>query len=191
MKCDEPMPDGSYKTCDKDLKHAGSHRYLNESWPRLEPNEPDPKVAALLERTKSARSWGLDERRFPIVVIETITRVMWVDAEDEDDALARWADDYSDIDLDGTQVLDGYLEFRRIDDSEHFDLGRTSPIGPMIACPGCGTQAMQRSWYHNPLRKCHGPIKWRETKAPNIQYRWMREHEATPVYDAARKAVAA
>ena len=181
MKCGEPKPGDSWRECDKDLKHAGSHRYLNESWPRPELAEPDPRVEELLDRTKAARSWGLDERRYPIVVVETITRVMWVDAENEDDALAYWSDDYSDIELDGTEVLDGQLEFRRLDDIERINLQRPSPIGPVIACPGCGDLAMRRSWYHNPLRKCHGPIEWTETKAPNPMYRWRRKFQATPI----------
>lgn len=181
MKCGEPKPGDSWRECDKGLKHRGDHRYLNESWPRLTPNEPDPDVEALLDSTKAARSWGLDERRFPIIVIETVTRVMWVDAENEDDALAMWSDDYSDIDLDGAEVLDGELEFRRLDDCERINIQRSSPIGPVVSCPGCGAFAMTRSWYHNPLRKCHGPIEWTETKAPNPKYRWRRKFQATPI----------
>ena len=93
MKCNEPKPGDGWRGCDQKLMHAGPHRYLNESWPRLVPNEPDPDVEAVLEQTKGARSWALDERRYPIVVVETVTRVMWVDAESEDEALAMWDDD--------------------------------------------------------------------------------------------------
>ncbi|MFI6491278.1 hypothetical protein [Streptomyces sp. NPDC050564] len=190
MKCGELKPGDSWRECDQKLKHSGPHRYLNESWPRVVPNEPNPDVEALLDRTKAARSWGLDERRYPIIVIETVTRLMWVDADDEDDALSLYADDYSDIDLDGTEVLDGELEFRRLDDIERINLQRTSPIGPVIACPECGDVAMTRRWYHNPLRKCHGPIEWTETRAPNPQYRWRRKFQATPI-GGIREAVAA
>jgi hypothetical protein len=189
MKCGEPMPGDGWRECDQKLNHKGPHRYLNQSWPRPVPNEPNPDVESLLESTRGARSWGLDERRFPIVVVETVTRVMWVDAENEDDALARWVDDYSDIDLDGTQVIAGELDFRRLEELERYEL-RHGPLGPVIACPGCGAFAMTRSWYHNPLRKCHGPIEWTETKAPNPRYRWRRNHHATPV-GGIREAVAA
>lgn len=189
MNCDEPKPGDSWRTCDKDLKHAGDHRYLNQTWPRPVPNEPDPDVEALLDRTRPARTWGVDERRFPIVVIETVTRVLWVDAETEDDAIAYWVRDHTDIELDSAQVLDGELEFRRLDEFERSGL-IGSPMGPMIACPECGDRAMSRSWYHNPLRKCHGPIVWTETKAPNPRYRWRRKFQATPI-GGTREAVAA
>ena len=180
MKCGEPKPGDSWRECDKDLKHSGPHEYLGESWHRPEPSEPNPDVEALLDRTRPDRSWGLDERRYPIVVVETITRVLWVDAENEDDAIAYWANDYSDIDLDGTRVLDGELEFRRLEEFERSGL-RSMPLGPVIACPECGDLSMTRSWYHNPLRKCHGPIEWTETKAPNPKYRWSRKFQKTPI----------
>jgi hypothetical protein len=189
VKCGEPMPGDSWRECERDLKHSGPHKYLNESWPRVVPNEPAPAIAALLERTRPANTWGVDERRFPIVVVETVTRVVWVNAENEDAALAYWADDYTDIELDGTRILSGDLEFRRLDDFERVEL-TGNPIGPVIACPGCGDLAMRRVWYHNPLRKCHGPIEWTETKAPNPSYRWRRKFQATPI-GAKREVVAA
>lgn len=189
MKCGEPKPGDSWHKCERDLKHPGNHKYLNESWPRLTPNEPDPDVESLLESTRPANTWGVNERRFPIVVVETVTRVLWVDAESEDEALDYWARDYSDIDLDGTQVLDGDLEFRRLDEFERSGM-LGGPIGPVIRCPECGDLAMTRSWYHNPLRKCHGPIEWTETNAPNPKYRWRRKFQATPI-GGVRKEVAA
>lgn len=169
MKCGEPKPGDSWRSCDKDLKHPGSHRYLNESWPRPVPSEPDPDVESLLEETFPANAWGLDERSFPIVVTETVTRLLWVEAENEDEALAYWADDYSEILLKDAEVLDGYLEFERPDKHQRQEAFRAqansnrgvSKIGPFQKCPGCDALAFDREWLHDPYRKCHGPIDWR------------------------------
>lgn len=180
MKCGEPKPGDSWRECDQELKHSGPHRYLNESWPRVTASVGDLDVRSLLDETRPANAWGLEQRRFPIVVVETVTRVLWVDAESEDDAIAYWANDYSDIDLNEGTVLDGDLEFRRLEAFERDGL-RSMPLGPAIACPECGDLAMARSWYHNPLRKCHGPIEWTETKAPNPKYRWRRKFQRTPI----------
>ncbi|MGW4181298.1 hypothetical protein ACWEK2_03995 [Streptomyces albidoflavus] len=36
MKCNEPMPGGIYKDCDRKLLHEGAHSYLGQTWPGLE-----------------------------------------------------------------------------------------------------------------------------------------------------------
>lgn len=183
MKCGEPKPGDSWRECDKRLKHDGDHRYLNETWPRPVPALPNPDVANLLEETLPPQAWGVNERSYPIVVVETVTRVLWVDAENEDDALAYWANDWSETPLKEAHVLSGDLEFRRLEEFERqeaheAEMGRQ--FGPHIQCPGCGAFSFRRSWYHRPLRKCHGPIKWQETRAPNPRWRWSRVHESTP-----------
>lgn len=181
MKCGEPKPGDSWRSCELELKHTGKHRYLNETWPRPVPNEPDPDVEDLLDHTRPANAWGLEERRFPIVVVETTTRVLWVDGENEDDALAYWADDWSDIPLKEADVINGDLEFRRLEEFERQDLRRSSraesKIGPLVRCPGCAKEGFQRAWFHDPYRKCHGPIQWQVGLG-----RPMRKWEKTPVY---------
>lgn len=194
MKCGEPQPSSSYATCDKDLRHSGDHRYLNQSWPRPVPAAPDWDVNELLDAAVPHTCWDYMERSFPIVVVETVTKVIWVSAEDEDHALARYADDWSDIPLDGAHVIDGDLELRRPEIWERDEASRSqrqgNRIGPQIACPDCGRLAFRREWLHDPMRKCHGPIEWRETRSAQPSWRWRREFNATPVYDAARQAVA-
>ena len=183
MKCNEPKPGDSWRECDQDLKHPGNHRYLNESWPRPVPNEPNPDIAELLDSTRPARTWGLEERSYPVIVVETTVRVLWVDAESEDDAVAYWADDYTDVPLKNADVLDADLEFRRLDDVERHVVSRSNraepKTGPLIACPDCGREDFRREWFHNPYRKCHGPIVWR--LLPGAR-RHFRTHEQTPVF---------
>lgn len=192
MKCGEPKPGSSYKACDEDLKHRGDHSYLGDRWPRVQPAEPDTDVDVLLSRAaREAGAWGVDERSFPIVVTETVVRVIWVQAETEDQALAYWGDDPSELPS-GGEVLDGSLEFERPDQWQRqaaFTANRfESKIGPLVPCPGCGVEAFRREWIHNPIRKCHGPIQWRETQNSNPRCRWRREFQATPV-GGAPKAV--
>ncbi|MGW6604855.1 hypothetical protein [Streptomyces sp. NPDC055036] len=99
-----------------------------------------------------------------------------------------WADGGDYPDLDSEQEIDGSLEFRRIDSYERSSL-TGALIGPSIVCPDCGKLAARREWFHNPYRKCHGPIEWRENvHARTLQWRYRRESKATP---AARKQVAA
>ncbi|MEV5944491.1 hypothetical protein [Streptomyces sp. NPDC051994] len=194
MKCGEPQPGSSYATCDKDLRHLGDHRYLNQCWPRPVPAAPDWDVNELLDAAVPRDCWDYTERSFPIVVVETITKVIWVDAEDEDHALAYYADDWSEVPLRDADTLGADLEFRRLEEYERkeaFEIRHHAPkIGPQIACPDCGRLAFQREWFHNPMRKCHGPIGWRETSASFPASRYRREFKATPVFDAARQAVA-
>ncbi|MFJ2259517.1 hypothetical protein ACIOKD_14445 [Streptomyces sp. NPDC087844] len=192
MKCGEPNPDKTYADCDRDLKHSGDHGYLRDRWPRIQPNEPAWDVQELMEDQTPRTAWGVMERSFPIIVTETVTRVLWVDAETEDQALAYWSDGGDYPSLQNTEVLDGCLDFERPDryqrqaalQSRHHG----SKIGPQILCPGCNAQAFRREWIHNPMRKCHGPIQWRETRSMKPQYRWRREFQSTPVGGAPAQA---
>jgi hypothetical protein len=195
VKCGEPNPGKTYADCDLELKHHGDHSYLGQRWPRLQPNEPDLDIDVLLSRAaREAGVWGVEERSFPIIVTETVTRVIWVDAETEDQALAYWGDDPTDLPSDG-EVLDGSVEFERPalwQRQAAFRANRSeSKIGPLAICPGCGAQAFRREWMHNPMRKCHGPIEWRETRSTNPSYRWRREFKSTPVYGVAEETAGA
>ncbi|MGW1949941.1 hypothetical protein ACWCRC_37250 [Streptomyces sp. NPDC001940] len=191
MQCGETKPGDSWRTCDRDLEHNGDHRYLNDRWARPEPADPDWDVHSLLEEAIPATAWGTEERSYPVIVTETITRVLWVDAENEDKALAYWGDDWSDIPLKDAEVLEGDLEFARPDKYQRQDAFRANrqeqKIGPLIACPDCGSEAFRRAWFHSPYRKCHGPIAW---KTSGIGRPW-REFQQTPVFDAARAKAAA
>lgn len=193
MKCGEPKPGSSYATCDSDLKHRGDHTYLNDRWPRVQPAEPDWDVLQLLEDAIPATAWGIDERSFPIVVTETITRVIWVDAENEDQALAYWGEDPTDL-PDGGEVLDASFEFERPAPWQRqaaFKANRfESKIGPLVPCPDCGAEAFRREWIHNPMRKCHGPIEWRETPSQNPRFQWRREYKSTPAFSASKRVAA-
>lgn len=193
MNCNEPLyrdgEDYSSRDCQLKLGHPGSHDYFGEKFPRLEVAEPDPAIANLIDAAARKRGrWDLDEVKWPIVVEVTTIYVVNAPGATEDEALANYGDDYPD--LEGEHAIDGGFEVRRADEYQLSLTAHTSPFGPFIRCPGCGELAMRREWYHSPLRKCHGPIEWRETKAPSLQYRYRREHKATPVYNA-RKAVAA
>ena len=194
MKCGEPNPGKTYADCDLELKHWGDHSYLGQRWPRIQPAEPDWEVQELLDNQTPRDAWGVMERSFPIVVTETAVRVIWVTAETEDQALAYWGDDPTDLSLDGAEVLDGSLEFERPDKWQRqaaFQANRAvSKIGPLVACPDCGVEAFRREWMHNPMRKCHGPIEWRESQNTNPRWRWRREYRSAPVYDDALEAVA-
>lgn len=194
MKCNEPKPGDSWRACDKDLEHSGPHRYLNESWPRLVPAGLDGDVLSLLDDTLPRNAYDVDDRSFPIVVTETITRLLWVDAENEDKALGYWADDWSEIPLKDAEVLEGYLEFERPDKYQRQEAVRAqassnrgiSKAGPLQKCPGCEATAFDREWVHDPYRKCHGPITWHLSLG-----RPRREWRRGPAFDAARKAVSA
>ncbi|TVL89828.1 hypothetical protein [Streptomyces sp. SAJ15] len=186
MKCGEPKPDSSYRTCDRELEHSGPHEYLGTQWARPKPAKPDWGMQELLEKTAPRDAWDLQERSFPIIVTETITRVLWVDAETEDSALAYWVDDWTDIPLKDTEVIEGSLEFERPDSYQRVEAFRAerrqSKIGPLVQCQDCGAEAFQRAWFHNPYRKCHGPIAWRETLVGAL-----RDFQKTPMLAAARK----
>ncbi|MFE6482431.1 hypothetical protein ACFVGN_05750 [Streptomyces sp. NPDC057757] len=195
MKCGEPKPGSTYQDCDKELQHGGDHAYLGQRWPRLRPAESDWDISELLDNQTPRNAYGVMERSFPIIVTETITRVLWVDAETEDQALAYWGDSGDYPSLDNTEVLDGGLDFERPDrwqrQTAFAAQGYGAKIGPKVQCPGCKAEAFRREWMHDPMRKCHGPIEWREGRSSTPRYRWRREHKSAPVYSATSKAVAA
>ncbi|MEU6661206.1 hypothetical protein [Streptomyces sp. NPDC046821] len=182
MKCGEVKPGDTWRACDRDIEHSGDHTYLGDRWPRPEPAEPDWDVHELLEDAIPANAWGIEERSYPVIVTETITRVLWVDAESEDKALTYWANDYCDIPLRDADVIDGGLEFERPDQWQRqaaFKPNRAvAKVGPLIACPDCGKEAFRRSWIHDPYRKCHGPIEWRISGLGRPR----REFRETPVH---------
>ncbi|MFF2405758.1 hypothetical protein [Streptomyces sp. NPDC058092] len=182
MKCEEQHPDGTYQECQLDLGHTRDHEYFGTTWARPVPAEPDPDVADLIERAaRKSHAWDLDEVKWPIVVEVTSVYVIKAPGATEDEALKYWADSDEYPDVDGEQAIDGGFEIRRVDRWQRGSL-TGAPIGPEIACPDCGEQAMRRKWFHNPFRKCHGPIEWREnTHARTLQWRYRREFKATPM----------
>lgn len=190
MKCDEPLSrpgeDYSYRDCQLELGHAGDHDYLGEKYPRpVTSGGLDPEIADLIEKAAGHRAWDLDERQWPIVVEVTNVYVIKAPGVTEDEALKYWADGGDFPDLDGEQTIDGGFEIRRADRYQREAL-TDAPIGPAIACPDCGTLAMRREWYHDPYRRCHGPIEWREnTHSRTPQWRYSREHKATPAHELA------
>jgi hypothetical protein len=190
MKCGEPKPGGTYETCDRDLKHAGNHAYLNQRWPRPVGNEPDWEIQEMLDEALSRRRIYAEGPSFPIIVTETVTRVLWVEAEDEDHALAYYGDDPTEVPLRDTEVLDGYLEFERPDTYQRKSAFESAQhgrkIGPLLPCPDCGRESFGRSWFHDPYRKCHGPIQWRK----GGHGKPIREYQQTPAHNSAREAVA-
>ena len=131
MKCGEPMPDSSYATCDGQLKHRDDHGYLGQRWPRIQPNEPDWEVQELLDNQTPRDAWGVMERSFPIIVTETVTRVLWVDAESEDQALAYWGDggEYGPNPGGEIEFGDGLLQPDRTPNPQFYEVGKVlSPI---------------------------------------------------------------
>ncbi|WP_326768591.1 hypothetical protein OG978_32370 [Streptomyces sp. NBC_01591] len=185
MKCEEQLyNDGetySSRDCQLQLGHAGHHEYFGQKYPRPVPAEPDTDVADLIERAaRKHGAWDLDEMQWPIVVEVTSVYVIKAPGATEDEALQVWDNgDYPD--LDGEQAIDGGFEIRRVDRWQRSDVIRCSPFGPQIQCPGCGELAMRREWFHDPFRKCHGPIEWRENAhARTLQWRYRREFQATP-----------
>ncbi|MEU8316694.1 MULTISPECIES: hypothetical protein [Actinomycetes] len=192
MKCDEPMfrpGEGySYRDCQLELGHAGAHDYLGEKMPRPVPSgDLDPEISSMLDRiAHERRIWDWDERDYTIVFEVTTVYAVEVTAESEDAALRQYEDlaDLPDFDRHGT-AIDGGVEVRRLDRYERNTVADCSPFGPQIACPGCGALAMQREWYHEPLRRCHGPIRWRETSASSLAWRWQRKFAAAPAHTPA------
>ena len=184
MKCSEPHPQASYEECQLDLCHRGDHEYFGKKWARPELAEPNEDIEVLLDRAdRETRAWGTDERRYPVIIERTVTYVYWADAASEDDALKHTASDTWEIDLSKEVGIDCTDEVRRLEKWERHDAFRSEmgyEFGPRIECPDCHRQSFRREWFLDPMRKCHGPIKWRESKAPNIRYRWSREHEAHP-----------
>lgn len=199
MNCGEPLYlDGetySSRDCQSELGHPGAHDYLGKKFPRPAVTDGlDPEISDLIDQaTRDHGAYGLDERQWPVVVEVTNTYVVWVDAETEDEALAWWADDQCDLDLSNQPPIDGSMEIQRADrwqrEAAFQDGGH---VGPKVACPGCGKLAMSRKWFHNPFRKCHGQIEWRENASARApQYRYRREFKATPAFDDTRQRVTA
>ncbi|MFJ9027596.1 hypothetical protein ACIRQP_03570 [Streptomyces sp. NPDC102274] len=188
MNCGEPLyldgEDYSSRDCQLKLGHSGAHEYFGgQKFPRPEPMVPDPDIEDLIEAGAKARAaWGMDEMQWPIVIEVTSVYVVKAPGATEDEALENWSDECPD--LDGEQAIDGGFEIRRLAHWQRRDTIGTAPFGPQIQCPGCGKLAMKREWYHNPLRKCHGPIEWHETQAPTLRWRYRREFKATPVVTA-------
>jgi hypothetical protein len=185
MKCDEPLyEDGdeySSRDCQSDLGHSGDHDYFGRRFPRPVVGSLAPELEQLLERAAAERNaLGVDERQWPIVVEVTSVYVIKAPGNTEDEALAYWdGGDYPD--LEGEQAIDGSFEIRRADRYQLDGLRGYTGFGPQVACPDCGRTAMQRSWYHDPFRKCHGPIEWREYEhAKGLRWRYSRDHKATP-----------
>ena len=182
MKCNESYPQGSYEECQLDLGHRGDHEYFGKKWARPVPAETNEDVEALLDRAERAtRAWGTDERNYPVIIERTQIYVVWVEGDCEDSALKNAADGAWEMDLGKESPIDGYDEVRRVDKNELRDAVSSEmgyEFGPRLQCPDCRRQSFRREWFHDPMRKCHGPIKWLESKAPNIRYRWYRDHEA-------------
>ncbi|MFF3128564.1 hypothetical protein ACFVRD_41280 [Streptomyces sp. NPDC057908] len=192
MRCDEPLfEEGqtySAYSCRLDLNHSGAHEDARRrKYPRALALGLDEDLNDLITAGHNVNRdlWDLDEREYPVLVEVTQRYVKWVSAPSEDDALKYW-DDPTDLNLDSADVIDGDLEVQRIDRhlaTEAFRSRHTRQhIGPQIQCPGCGTEAFRREWFHDPFRKCHGPIEWRENaNARALQWRYRREFKAAPV----------
>lgn len=155
MKCGEPYEGNEFAACMEDLGHAGDHERFGTRWPRPVPSgELSAHVRKLLPG-----GWGHDEREFYLAFEVTSVYLVPVSAESEDEALEMYGDCSDLPDFSRYDVTDGDVSVRRPDQHERWGM-TGAPIGPQIACPGCGALAMSRSWFHKPLRKCHGPIEW-------------------------------
>ncbi|OQQ13049.1 hypothetical protein B0675_40235 [Streptomyces sp. M41(2017)] len=173
MKCDEPHEGNEFAGCTKELGHAGDHEHFGTRWPRPVPSgELSDRVLKLLPG-----GWGHNEREFYLAFEVTSVYLIPVSAESEDEALEMCGDGSDLPDFNRYQAVDGDVSVRRPYLDER--TGMTgSPIGPKIACPGCGELAMSRSWYHRPLRKCHGPIEWTVRTSASGKPWASRKHEA-------------
>ncbi|MYR30562.1 MULTISPECIES: hypothetical protein, partial [unclassified Streptomyces] len=123
-------------------------------------------------------AWDLAERNYPLVVEETITRLVWVAADSEEAALDQLADEPWEY---KGEAIDSSAEARRPDEFERRNAlaYSSSAAGPRIACPDCGALAFRRAWFHSPYRRCHGPIVWEQRGPTSRPYRsWQR----TPAY---------
>jgi hypothetical protein len=173
VKCDEPYEGGEFAGCMKDLGHAGDHERFGIRWPRPVPSG----VMSAEVRKLLPGGWGHDERQFYLTFEVTEVYLVPVSAESEDEALDMYSD-YSDLpDFRRHDAIDGDISVRRPSFDERTNM-TGAPIGPKIACPGCGELAMSRSWYHRPLRKCHGPIEWTTWTSANGTLWASRKREA-------------
>ncbi|WP_030024849.1 hypothetical protein [Streptomyces monomycini] len=190
MKCDEPLfQDGSdYSSydCVLELRHTGAHEDARgRKYPRAVGLGLDEDINDLIaDRHPTHALWDLDEREYPIVV-ETVTRyVLWVSAPSEDDALAYYADDPTDISLNGEVVIDGSIEVQRMDRFDFPEALATrhhgEKVGPKLQCPDCKALSFTRTTIHNPYRRCHGPITitWRPWPSGKGAF---RDYVATPM----------
>lgn len=188
MKCAETNPDETYQECQRDLGHSGDHEYYSYRWPRPEPAELDEDVEDFLESSERAighhRLWSLHDREFNIAFEVTTTYLVPISATSEDDALKQF-EDYCDFpDFAKERAIDGSVEVRRPTEWERRDHEYNEQLGPKIACPECGRLSMHPRWIHDPYKKCHGPIQWRE----GYSGRLFREYVEAPY--SAPKAVA-
>jgi hypothetical protein len=186
MKCAEPNPDETYQECQRDLGHSGDHEYYSYRWPRPKPAELDEDVEdALLkaeQRIPRHLQWDLRERQYLVAFEVTTTYLVRVSAETEDDALRAYVDACDYPNFDHEDAVDGSVEVRRLNEWERRDHEHNETLGPKVACPSCGRLSMHPRWVHDPYKKCHGPIQWRESYSG----RAYREYVETPVYSAAQ-----
>ncbi|MFF8829273.1 hypothetical protein [Streptomyces sp. NPDC015131] len=194
MSCNEqvPYPDLDLTAdCRLELGHPGAHEsYRGDRFPRPVPSGTATEALALIdEAAGDRRRWDLNEREFLVKVSVTNVYLVKVSAETEDDAIIN-CPDLSDIDLRNESPIDGSYDVERPDQYER-SMTTGAPIGPKIACPDCGQLSMNRTWYHSPLRKCHGPIEWVETRSPSPRYRWRRKFPDGPSLPAATSDMAA
>lgn len=188
MKCEEPLFEGgqkySYYNCVLDLRHSEAHEDVRgRKYPRTIPLGLDEDLNDLITEGHNVSHdlYNLDDREYPVIV-ETVTRyVLWVSAPSEDDALAYYDDPY-DLSLQNEVAIGGSIETQRIDHHDRHDALTSrhhgEKVGPKVACPDCGKLAFRRAWFHDPYRRCHGPIAWRRSAVG----RPMREFQATPVH---------
>lgn len=173
MKCDEPYEGNEYQGCLKDLNHPGDHERYGTRWPR--PTATHELTDDLLDLIPE--KWDAHDRDYYIAFEVTNTYLVKVTAESEDAALKQYSD-YADLpDLRHETAIDGDVTIRRPSQYERNE-AMSGPIGPQIACPDCGKESFRRNWFHNPMRKCHGPIEWRESQNANPKWRWQRQYQA-------------
>ncbi|WP_328860918.1 hypothetical protein [Streptomyces sp. NBC_00306] len=189
MACNEPLYDDetptiSVRDCQLELGHPGAHEYFGKKYPRPVPSGEAEEALDLIHRAAGRQAWELDEREYYVAFEVTNVYLIKVSGEDEDAALKVYSDYDEFPDFSREQAIDGGVEIRRADRYELSNM-TGAPFGPRIACPDCGREEMRREWAHNPLRRCHGPIEWRETQASNLQWRYRREFNWGPVYSPA------
>lgn len=187
MKCAETNPEETYQECQRDLGHAGSHEYFSTRWARPVPaildDDIEDMILAGARSLGRSREWDLNERDYYVAFEVTNVYLVKVSAESEDEAIGQF-DDGEWPDFSREQAIDGNVDVRRPTEFERQDVDPET-LGPQIACPECGKLSMSPRWFHDPYRKCHGPIQWR----PGYNGRAYREYVQTPVH-AAPKAVA-
>ncbi|MGW6872847.1 hypothetical protein ACWGHA_10990 [Streptomyces xanthophaeus] len=185
MKCAETNPDETYQECQKDLEHSGDHEYFSYRWPRPEPAELDEDVEGLLLEAERAfgrhKLWDLNNRDYYVAFEVTTTYLVRVAAESEDAALSQYDNTFEYPNFDHEDAVDGAVEVRRITEWERSDHEHASELGPEIACPSCGRLSMHPRWFHDPLKKCHGPIQWIQHTPTSRPY---RDHVQAPVHAA-------